>query len=221
MSDEPNPGADVSPAVPVWDAMAHYHSRLAQMEKDVDATLTENRPVLVLLGDSISEGNPATVIAGHRVVNMGISGDKIAMEPDGGVLRRIGVVARARPAHVFLMIGVNDFWHTPPKPLEAAKQDYARVAAALTAAVPRARVWFLSTFPTGGDKARMMADIRPLNDHVRALAARHGATYVDMGPHLGDESGELRGDFTGDGVHLTPAGYAAWTGEMERLLSEA
>lgn len=221
MSDEGNQDAGETPDAPVWDALAHYHSRLAQMEKDVDATLTENRPVLVLLGDSISEGNPATVIAGHRVVNMGISGDKIAMEPDGGVLRRIGVVARARPAHVFLMIGVNDFWHTPRKPLEAAKQDYARVAAALTAAVPGARVWFLSTFPTGGDKARMMADIRPLNDHVRALAARHGATYVDMGPHLGDECGELRGELTGDGVHLTPAGYAAWTGEMERLLSEA
>lgn len=221
MSDETDPGADGAPAAPAWDALAHYHNRLAQMDKDVDAALAGDEPVMVLLGDSISEGHPATTIAGHRVVNMGISGDKIAMEPDGGVLRRIGVVARARPAHVFLMIGVNDFWHTPPKPLEAARQDYARVAAALTAAVPGARVWFLSTFPTGGEKARMMADIRPLNDHVRELAARHGATFVDMGAHLGDERGELRGELTGDGVHLTPAGYAVWTRELERLLARA
>ena len=212
----------VTPPEPViveWNAMAHYHNRLEQIEADVDAALKEDRPRIVLLGDSISEVHPAKEIAGFRVVNMGISGDKIAMEPDGGVLRRLDVVARAKPAHVFLMVGVNDFWHTPSKSLVDAKADYAKLAEELVKAVSNSKVWLLSTFPTAGDHANFNALLKELNERVRALAELHGAEYVDAYKVLADDKGELRAEFTSDGIHLTPEGYDAWTREIERLIS--
>ena len=212
----------VTPPEPViveWNAMAHYHNRLEQIEADVDAALKEGCPRIVLLGDSISEVHPAKEIAGFRVVNMGISGDKIAMEPDGGVLRRLDVVARAKPEHVFVMVGVNDFWHTPPKSVVDAKADYTKLVEALTTALPEAKLWFLSTFPTSGDHAKFNPLVKELNERVRALAELHGAEYVDMHPLLANNKGELRAEFTGDGIHLTPEGYDAWTREIERLIS--
>ena len=204
---------------PVWDAMAHYHSRLEQIERDVAAAAASGEAVIVLLGDSISEGHPAHGVAGYRVVNMGISGDKIAMEPDGGVLRRLDVVGKARPRHVFLMIGVNDFWHTPPKALEAAIADYAQLAEALPRAVPGARIWMLSTFPTSGEYASLNANVQELNKHVRQLAARHRATFVDMQPLMADANGALRPELTSDGIHLSALGYDVWTRELERVLN--
>ncbi|PKO17975.1 hypothetical protein CVU37_06490 [candidate division BRC1 bacterium HGW-BRC1-1] len=207
------------PVVIEWNAMAHYHNRLDQIEADVDAALQDGRPRLVLLGDSISEGHPAKEIAGFRVVNMGISGDKIAMEPDGGVLRRLDVVARAKPAHVFLMVGVNDFWHTPPKPVADAKADYSKLAEALANALPDSKLWMLSTFPTAGNHADFNPLVKELNERVRAQAELHGTEYVDLHPVLADPKGELRTEFTSDGIHLTPQGYDAWTSEMERLLN--
>ena len=207
------------PVVVEWNAMAHYHNRLEQIEADVDAALQEVQPRLVLLGDSLSEGHPAKEIAGFRVVNMGISGDKIAMEPDGGVLRRLDVVARAKPEHVFVMVGVNDFWHTPPKPVADAKADYSKLAEALAKALPDSKLWLLSTFPTSGEYAEFNGTINELNKWVRVLADRHGAEYVDAHPALANAKGELRAEFTGDGIHLTPEGYEAWTRELERLLN--
>ena len=221
MSDESNL-ASASPTEPVlaeWNALTHYHARLNQIEADVDSALKDGRPRIVLLGDSISEGHPAKEIAGFRVLNMGISGDKIAMEPDGGVLRRLEVVARAKPAHVFLMIGVNDFWHTPPKPLEAAIADYAQLAEALPRAVPGARISMLSTFPTSGEHAALNASVQELNKHVRQFAARHRGTFVDMQPLMADANGELRPELTSDGIHLSGLGYDVWTRELERVLN--
>jgi hypothetical protein len=35
---------------------------------------------------------------------------------------------------------------------------------------------------------------------------------------MADEKGELKAEFTGDGLHLTPAAYEVWKGEIERVM---
>ncbi len=213
--------AQATPAPqPAWDFFSHYANRCAAMESAIAALPAGTTSTVVLLGDSISEGHAVKAIGGLPVVNMGISGDKIDMDTtSGGVRRRVHIVAKARPAHVFVMIGVNDFWHTPPKPVEQAEKDYARMATDLKAAVPGARIHLLSTFPTGGEHARLLPQIQRLNQRVREIARMTGLDFVDMTPILAGPDGRMKPELTTDGIHLSPAGYTAWTAELERIVS--
>jgi lysophospholipase L1-like esterase len=59
---------------------------------------------IVMLGDSITEGAPWSLILPCRsVVNSGLSGDT-----SEGVMDRLGDIIRLKPRAVFLMIGAND-----------------------------------------------------------------------------------------------------------------
>jgi lysophospholipase L1-like esterase len=53
--------------------------------------------------------------------------------------------------------------------------------------------------------------IARLNDYYREIAERTGSTYVDVWPALAGRDGALRPEFTPDGIHLSTAGYKAWT----------
>jgi lysophospholipase L1-like esterase len=206
---------------PAWDFLAHYRNRLSQIRDAVHALPQERNGTVALVGDSLTEVHPARVLAGMPVVNMGIGGDQTDFPDakDGGVRRRAPLVAQAGASHVFLLIGVNDFW--TGKPLEKTIADYAAAAHALRAALPYAALFLQSTLPTRGEHARLNNAILGLNQHVRRFARELEAHYADMHPVMQDGKGELRAEFTTDGIHLTPAAYDAWTAELERLLAQA
>jgi lysophospholipase L1-like esterase len=214
----PNPTPDPQPA-PAWDFPAHYRNRIAQMEEAIRALPPDRDGTVVLLGDSITEVHPARELAGMPVVNMGIGGDQTDF-PDadgGGVRRRVGVAAKANPSFVFVLIGVNDFW--TGKPLDKTIADYASAAHALRAAVPSATLFFQSILPTRGEHAHLNNNILGLNQHVHRFADELKSVFVDLHPLMGDAQGELRSEFTQDGIHLTPPAYDAWMGEQESLLA--
>lgn len=50
-------------------------------------------------------------------------------------------------------------------------------------------------------------NVAEVNGWIRALCERTGSTFVDCEPFFG---GELRADWTGDGLHPRPEVYAAW-----------
>ena len=51
--------------------------------------------------------------------------------------------------------------------------------------------------------------IAAVNAWLRDHAHRHGATFIDYHAVLATESGALRDAYGTDGLHLSPAGYAA------------
>ena len=53
---------------------------------------------------------------------------------------------------------------------------------------------------------------------LRDLAARLGATYLDVGARLTDASGDLSEQFTADGVHWEAARYALWRESLLPLI---
>jgi lysophospholipase L1-like esterase len=60
--------------------------------------------------------------------------------------------------------------------------------------------------------------IAALNDGLRALAAARGASYVDLHPAFA-EDGELKAEYTHDGLHLNGAGYLAWRAALAPYLA--
>jgi len=59
-----------------------------------------------------------------------------------------------------------------------------------------------------------------LNDHIKQLASESGAIYLDLHPVMEDAKGELKADFTADGVHLNPQGYQVWLKELKKTVGE-
>ncbi len=171
---------------------------------------------LILLGDSLSEQNPATELAGYPVVNMGISGDEIE-HPEGGILGRLHLLSPVRPAHVLLLIGINDL-NNSRKSVESIAPRYEALVLAVRDAVPAAALHLLRLLPTRDDFSRLLGDVKALNREIERIARRNDVALVDTYSPLLDEAGVLRAELTGDGLHLNTAGYEVLNGVLEEHL---
>jgi len=148
------------------------------------------------------------------VINMGINSDQIDMATTtGGVLRRTDIVKMARPAHIFLLIGINDFGSS--KPIAKAQEQYAAVVKKLIADNPQAKLHLQSILPTNGRYAFHKPTINAMNEFIKRLAAENGVDYIDLYSQVADAQGLLRQDITRDGLHLMPNGYSIWTRIVE------
>jgi lysophospholipase L1-like esterase len=157
---------------------------------------------VVLLGDSSTEfGLWQEWFSGQPVLNRGIGG-----ETSADLLRRLDSAVH-QPAGVFLLIGTNDL--TAGVPLQDITGNVRTLLDEIERRAPGTPVVVQSVMPR---TARFRDDIRLLNEAYRGLvdSATAEVQYLDLWPALADEQGLLRSEFTGDGLHLTGAGYAAW-----------
>ncbi len=201
---------------------SHFDARVEQIRKDIAALPPTTTGTIVMVGDSITEGffrkeaMPETV-NGMLVVNQGISGDQIDRPSAGtGLTSRIDLIKQARPAVVFVMIGVNDFWGGKETPEEVLPQ-YENMFTMLKQALPETQIVLQSVLPTSKKNAYLNENVDKLNALAKELAEKSGTIYLDLHPTMEDEKGELKDEFTGDGVHLTPAGYAAWLQKLQEV----
>lgn len=212
--------AETKPAPPV-DLGAlfrmHWTSR-------TNAFRMQNEPFqnVVLLGDSITEGfDVAKYFPGRRVLNRGIGGDVIGndlpVEDSRGVLKRLDQsVFNCAATDVFLMIGINDLGsgHTP----EVMEQGYREILQRIKKETPRVRVHVQSVLPTRDNYAKHNANVVDFNGRLKKLADEFGYDYLDVHALMADDKGELKAEYTGDGLHLNEAAYKVWLAEVERVM---
>jgi lysophospholipase L1-like esterase len=72
--------------------------------------------------------------------------------------------------------------------------------------------------PTGGAHAKQNASVRDFNRRLQKLAAEFGHDYLDLHRLMVDEQGELKAEFTADGLHLKEAAYRIWRDEVIRAM---
>ncbi|MCA9261301.1 MAG: hypothetical protein KDA61_18930 [Planctomycetales bacterium] len=206
--EEPAPAID-------WQTIfqVHYDNRVRAFREQNQAWQN-----VVLLGDSITEGFEVTkFLPGRRVLNRGIGGDVIGNAlPDSdrrGVLRRLEEsVLDCSATHVFLLIGVNDLnsGRTP----EIMEPGYRELFERLRREAPRLTVYVQSVLPTRGEHASRNPQIVDVNERLQKLAAEFSFVYIDLHALMRDENGELKQEFTADGLHLVDAGYEIWAAEV-------
>lgn len=190
---------------------AYFEERQSQLE-----SLAIARGDTVLVGDSLTErGEWAELLGDARIKNRGIGGDTAE-----GVLARIPAIAKAEPAVIGLMVGVNDLQagRSPASVLAT----YERILDAIASEAPATRVVVQSVLPVHplpSAEGISNAAIGELNDGLRALCERRGLRYVDVATALAGPGGALEARFTRDGVHLDGAGYAAWRDALRPALS--
>ncbi len=187
-----------------------FHKRMAEIDADLAALPADTTGTVVMLGDSITEGFRAKELAGWRVMNQGINSDAIRITNGeaGGVASRIDRVKAARPAHIFLLIGINDFGAN--KPVDTAEAHYREVVKALREAAPDATLHLQTILPTGGKYARLNVSVNEMNKRIVQIAKENNLDLIDLHAVMADEKNELKPAFTHEGLHLTAPAYAAW-----------
>jgi len=180
-------------------------------------------PELIFLGDSITQswGGSGRAVhaaapevweahyANRRAANFGIAGDRTQH-----LLWRLqnGALDGLQPRAIVILIGTNNVGNDAPA--DVARGIRAVVDETLRQA-PGARILLLGVLPRG------FAADDPARVAVRAINSALGGSALDLEPQFTLPDGRLRAElFGGDGLHLSPAGYAAWAAAIEPWIAQ-
>jgi lysophospholipase L1-like esterase len=215
------PTKKAAPAAPAPDMRAlfqmHYGLRVNNFRDQNQ--IFQN---VVFVGDSITEGfDLQKFFPNHRMLNRGIGADVIgnALKPDDkrGVLKRLDESFFDVPARdAFLLIGINDLGdsHTP----EVMEAGYREILEKVKKNAPLMKVHVQSVLPTRGAHAKRNPDVLDFNQRIQKLAQEFGYDYIDLHSQMKDDKGELKAEFTADGLHLNADGYKVWKAQVDKTM---
>jgi lysophospholipase L1-like esterase len=204
---------------PDWRALFQLHYATRVQEFRQQNLQFQN---VVLVGDSITEGfDIAKYFPDRRILNRGIGADVIGnalAEGDRrGVLKRLDEsIFNCAARDVFLLIGINDLGdsHTP----ETMEAGYREILEKVKKRTPAVRMHIQSVLPTRGSHAKHNANINDFNHRLQKLAKEFDYDFIDLHSKMTDDRGELKKEFTADGLHLKDPGYKVWKAEIEKRL---
>lgn len=129
-----------------------------------------------------------------------------------------------RPAYIFINIGTNDL-NDPACTPDVLHNRYRTILSGIREHLPQAKLFLLAYYPVNPDvadagmkevlKVRNNDCICRANEMVKELAAEVGAAYIDVGDDIKDEKGQLKAEYTVEGMHMYANGYKA---VLDRLL---
>lgn len=163
---------------------------------------------VIFLGDSITQGLNVAAVT-HPAINYGIG-----MDTSLGLLQRISYYdALAKASRIVVAIGINDLIRTRRSNAEII-DNYRQILGRLPESVP---VIIQAVFPV--DERQLAAGfnqrISALNQSLQQLAQQHNAAFINLHQVMANAEGNLKTTLhTGDGVHLSVAGYRVWIDQL-------
>jgi lysophospholipase L1-like esterase len=168
---------------------------------------------VVMLGDSITEGADwATLLPQTQVHNHGIGGDDTV-----GVLRRLDLVTRSRPAKVFLMIGTNDLGKGTLT-VDEIVANVEEIVTRIRSENPTTELYVQSVLPRWHTRTD---DLRRLNDGIESVARTNDATWIDLRPLFDQGDGTMDLDLAPDALHPNAEGYRLWVEVITPMVGSA
>lgn len=196
-------------------AGAHAQGAYWKHKVDQFRILPNPKGEICFLGDSITDGCNWTELTGNRkVTNRGISGDTAE-----GVLARIDEITAGKPSKIFLLIGTNDLaW--AGKTVPETRENIARIIDTVKTASPKTKIYLQSVLPVidGRNDKFDNADINAINPLLVQLAQEKKVTYIDINTPFRDANGQLKAEFTEDGLHLNGKAYQVWYGQIRQFV---
>ena len=210
--------------MPAWK-MEKY--RLAERYREENKSAIKG--AIVFAGSSLMEMFPVEAFAKEEgpdfpvVYNRGLGG----WRTEDMLATLEAQVTGLMPRRVFINIGTNDL-SDPSVTIDALMERYDEILNRIEAEVPGVELVLMAYYPINYDAAdegmkaclriRTNERIREANQAVEALAARHGARYMDFNAPLTDEQGRLKAEYTIEGMHIKEAGYRAIWPEVAKAI---
>ncbi len=121
---------------------------------------------------------------------------------------------KRNPKKIFLLIGINDLSRGLPK--EVILNNYNRILTYLTTHSPKTKIYIQSVLPlyeplTKEAYLKNKKDsILQLNVGIKQVAEKFKLPYINLHEIFADANGDLKKEFTADGIHVRPAAYVMW-----------
>ena len=179
-------------------------------------------PDVIFIGDSIVEYYPLQELFGtaKTIVNRGIRGyqTKLLLENLDAHLYGDAV------DQIVLLIGTNDIGKDIP--INEALDNLERVIQSIVRNYPLSQIKLLSILPVNEGETykqtvyiRTNEKIREWNQAYEALVSAYmQVDFVPIYDSLTDSEGQLKKDYTTDGLHLSVAGYQALSDALKTYL---
>jgi len=189
-----------------------YQQRLAYFRK-----MPDKKKEIIFLGNSITEqGEWQEVIYKNNVLNRGISGDVTY-----GILARLDEVLSSKPSKLFVLMGINDMKRGTPNDL--IKANYERLIKRVQKESPGTKLYMQGLLPINKTMlpesySKLSNEkIDALNDALKSLCLSYKVTYIDLHPVMEDQNGQLKKEYSIDGLHLKSAAYKIWADYLRKV----
>ena len=179
-------------------------------------------PDVIFIGDSIVEYYPLQELFGtaKTIVNRGIRGYQTRLLLENLDAHLYGDAVD----QIVLLIGTNDIGKDVP--MNEALDNLERVIQSIVRDYPLSQIKLVSILPVNEGKEykqtvyiRTNEKIREWNQAFETLAfAYMQVDFVPIYDSLTDSEGQLKKDYTTDGLHLSVAGYQALSDALKTYL---
>lgn len=184
-------------------------------------------------GSSLMEGFPINEFLmdegmTHVVYNRGIGGFTI---PELYSVRDI-CIFDLEPEKIFINIGTNDI-AAEGYTLEKLTENYRTLLKQIRERLPKTAVYVMAYYPVNETESfdveiewqkhifegtRTNKNIREANEAVKKLAGEMGYQFINVNKGLFDEKGQLKREYTIEGLHMYANGYHAVFEELKIYL---
>ena len=180
-------------------------------------SLPKQNGKIVMLGNSLTNNAPwAELFPLGYIINRGISGDVV-----DGVHQRLDNFEGTKPDKFFLMTGTNDFVNDPEVTALTVWTRYEALIKDIREQFPRTMLYVQGILPMNPKSAYYAGFNEKAAEVNKLLAAgeeRYQYVYLDIPALLSDNNGDLKSEYTADGIHLTATGYFVWAAELAKGL---
>lgn len=202
------------------EKLVNYHRLNATVKKGqiffAGSSLMEMFPIEKFMEEL---GNPFTIY------NRGVGGYKTE-----DMLKALDIcVFELEPKVIFINIGTNDL-SDPNISIEQMIENYHLILTKIREKLPSVKLYLMAYYPVNYDAAveemkhclsiRNNQKIEQANQEVKKLAERIDASYIDINNHLKDTQGNLKAEYTIEGMHIKEEGYRAIMPELMKVLKD-
>ena len=174
--------------------------------------------MIIFLGDSITEwGNWEALLPEFEISNYGVAGNTTSQ-----VIDRVDELFGKEANQLFLLVGINDLGEN--RSLVDIESDYKKLVELLQSNNVASEINLVPVLPViereWEKEGLTLANIIKLNKVIKVVAKENNFIFVDIYSAFTDSRGQLKNEFTTDGLHLSESGYLKYAELISPELSE-